>query len=98
MGRLMKPLPQGWGFFISRPKDGECMAIRKKLTHDDKTREKIKTSQLLNRLQNHAFGKNKMTTTQIRAAEVCLKKTLPDLQSMTVGGPGGNAIALVIQK
>jgi len=46
---------------------------------DEKTREKIQTSMLLNALQDHVLGKNKMKTTQIRAAEILLKKSLPDL-------------------
>jgi len=58
------------------------MAVRKKLTHDMKTRERIQTSQLVNRLINHALGKNEMTQTQVRAAEILLKKALPDLQSV----------------
>lgn len=45
-------------------------------------REKIKTTQLINRLQNHVLGKVKMEATQIRAVEILLKKRLPDLQAI----------------
>jgi hypothetical protein len=63
------------------------MAARvNKIRHDDETRKKIKTSQLLNRLQNHALGECEMTATQIRAAEVCLKKVLPDLAGIEHSG------------
>ena len=60
------------------------MAARKrKGTKDnpwpEKTRERIKTSMLVNRLTNHALGKNKMTNTQVTAALGLLKKSLPDL-------------------
>jgi hypothetical protein len=58
------------------------MAARtNKIRHDDETRAKIKTSQLLNRLQDHALGVVDMSSTQVRAAEVALRKVLPDLQA-----------------
>jgi hypothetical protein len=62
------------------------MAERLIKRHDEQTRLKIKTSQLLNRLENHALGENDMTPTQIRAAEICLRKTLPDLTSTQISG------------
>ena len=49
-----------------------------KIRHDDETRAKIKTSQLLNRLQDHVFGHIEMSSTQVRAAEIALRKALPD--------------------
>jgi hypothetical protein len=58
------------------------MAARtRKVLHDERTKEKIQTTQLINRLQNHALGKVEMTPTQVRAAEILLKKTTPDLSS-----------------
>jgi len=58
------------------------MAARtRKVLHDERTKEKIQTSQLINRLQNHALGLVEMTPTQVRAAEILLKKTTPDLSS-----------------
>jgi hypothetical protein len=48
----------------------------------DEARQKIKTTQLINRLQNHVLGKVKMEATQIRAVEILLKKRLPDLQAI----------------
>lgn len=62
------------------------MAARLNPKHDAKTRQKIKTSQLVNRLMQHANGKNEMTVTQIRAAEILLRKTLPDLSAVTLDG------------
>ena len=58
------------------------MAVRKKLLHDDKTRQKIQTSQLINRLTDHIHGKVELTASQVRSIEILLKKTLPDLQSI----------------
>lgn len=63
------------------------MAARNiKIRHDEETRAKIKTSQLLNRLQDHAFDKCDMSATQIRAAEICLRKTIPDLTATELTG------------
>lgn len=61
------------------------MAARLDPAHDERTRAKIQTSQLLNRLFSHANGEAEMSATQVRAAEVLLKKTLPDLQSVEIG-------------
>lgn len=58
------------------------MAARLNPQHDQKTREKIQTSQLVNRLMSHANGEVDMTPTQIRAAEILLNKTLPNLSAV----------------
>lgn len=58
------------------------MAARKKAHHNDSCREKIKTSQLINRLQNHVLRKTKLSRTQIQAIKILLAKTLPDLKSI----------------
>lgn len=57
-----------------------------KIRHDEETRLKIKASQLLNRLQGHAFNELQMSATQIKAAEICLRKVLPDLASVEHSG------------
>ena len=44
---------------------------------------------LANRLVDHALGKNKMSATQVRAAEVMLRKTLPDLAAIQHSGELG---------
>ena len=64
------------------------MAARKNLTQTLKTREKIQTSQLINRLQNHALGEDlsELKPSQLRAIEILLKKSLPDLQSTEITG------------
>lgn len=48
----------------------------------EEARGKIRTTQLINRLQNHAFGRNKMTNTQVRSVEILLRKVIPDLTSV----------------
>ena len=62
-----------------------------KIKHDDATREKIRTSQLLNRLHAYALseadpqnGKTvELSATQVKATEVLLRKSLPDLSSVS---------------
>jgi len=68
------------------------MAARLNPSHDLRTREKIKISQLINRLQAHANGEVDMSPTQVRAAEVLLKKTLPDLAQLQHTGSEENPI------
>lgn len=63
----------------------------------EEARKKIQTTQLINRLQKHALGKLKkpMDATQIRAVEVLLKKSVPDLQSIThQGDDDGNPVSI----
>lgn len=48
--------------------------------HDEKTRAKIQTSQIINQLQKHVKGEVGMTSSQIRAADILLRKALPDLK------------------
>lgn len=60
------------------------MPARKKLKHDEKTKQKIKISQLLNRVQEHALGDVElMTSSQVQAALALIKKELPDRQAIT---------------
>lgn len=77
------------------------MAARLRKTHQDDVREKIKTTQLINRLQNHALGDLDLSQSQIRAIEVLLRKSIPDLSSvdMSVGGiEGAPAVQVTIVK
>lgn len=58
------------------------MAARLTKRLADQTRDSIKTSMLIKRVYGHAIGEVEMSPTQLRAAEILLKKTLPDLQSI----------------
>ena len=59
------------------------MAARKRaIRHDDNTRAKIQAAQLINRLTAHATGEIELSSTQVRAIEVLLRKTLPDLSDV----------------
>ena len=56
------------------------MAARtRKIRHDEETRAKIQTSQLINRLHDHVLNDLNLSSTQVSAALGLLKKTLPDL-------------------
>ena len=60
------------------------MARRKMLFHPDYVREKIRASQLINRLQKFAFGEISLTMTQLRAIEILLRKSIPDLAAAEI--------------
>lgn len=62
------------------------MPARKRPHHNDSCREKIQTSQLLNRLQDHALGAIDLERTQIDAIKILLAKKLPDLSHVTHEG------------
>lgn len=62
--------------------------------HQDEVRTKIQSSQLINRLQNHALDllDKPMDATQISAALGLLKKSIPDLSATTIGNPDGSPL------
>ena len=62
------------------------MAARKQLWHPDEVRKKIKVSLLINRLHEHAISNSSMDNSQIQAAQILLRKVLPDLAATTVQG------------
>lgn len=65
------------------------MAERMRKTHQDDVRAKIQTSQLINRLTDHALGKVELSPTQVRAIEILIRKTLPDLQAVDLSASDG---------
>lgn len=50
--------------------------------HTEIVRQRIRVGVIINRLQRHMAGKLEMSPTQLRAAEILLKKCLPDLASV----------------
>ena len=70
------------------------MAARKQRWHPDEVRKRIQTSQLINRLNDHALCQNdvKMDKTQISAANILLRKVLPDLAVTQLVGDHNNPI------
>ena len=63
------------------------MAARKMLFHPDEVRKKIQASQLINRLQLHVNSdKPVMDPSQVNAANILLRKVIPDLSATTLSG------------
>jgi hypothetical protein len=60
--------------------------------HQDDVRKKIQASQLLNRLTDHAFGEVELSQSQIKAIEILLRKSLPDLSAVTISGDDKNPL------
>lgn len=58
-------------------------------------RDKIQTSMLINRLERHVNGELELSSTQVAAANILLKKSLPDIASVTVAGDPDNPIHTV---
>ena len=68
---------------------------RIKLT--ERWKNKIRTTVILKRLQEHVDGQLELKPTQVKAAEILLKKTVPDLAKTEVSGPDGQAIPVSLQ-
>jgi hypothetical protein len=58
------------------------MAARLRKMHDEETRQRIRSAQLINRLHDCAFGKIELRPSQVRSIEILLRKTLPDLSAV----------------
>ena len=69
------------------------MAARLNKLHQEDIRAKIQTSQLLNVLQNHALeGKGEIPASRMKAIEILLRKSIPDLSSVQMSGTDGGPI------
>lgn len=62
------------------------MAARLNKLHQDDVRAKIQASQLVNVLQNHALNGGELANSRIKAIEVLLRKSIPDLSAVTIAG------------
>lgn len=62
------------------------MAARLRPQHQEDVRAKIQTSQLINRLQDHALGVVELTKSQVSAIQILLRKTIPDLSATELSG------------
>ena len=61
----------------------------RKIVRDANTRAKIQATQVINRLHAHMMGEVEMSASQVKAAEILLKKPLPDLQATTLSTDSG---------
>jgi len=72
------------------------MATRKQLFHPDEVKKKIQASQLINRLQAHAFSDEPiMDSSQVTAAVKLLGKVIPDLKGVDLTGQVGVQIQVI---
>src|SRR6516162_7619410 len=62
------------------------MPARKTPFLDQRVREKIQASMLIRALHDCVEGRNQMTSVQVRAEEVLLKKVVPDLAAVEYSG------------
>jgi hypothetical protein len=73
------------------------MAARINLRQQEQTRSAIQTTQLVKRLQDFALGETgvEIDPNRLKAIEVLLRKSLPDLSSITLSGDEDNPLKLV---
>jgi hypothetical protein len=61
--------------------------------HQEDVRAKIQASQLINVLQDHALnGESEISQSRMKAIEILLRKSVPDLSAVTVSGDADNPI------
>ena len=68
------------------------MAARLNPRHTDMVRQKIQASGLIDRLTRHANGDIEMSSTQVRAAEVLLDRSVPKLSQIQHTGDEDNPV------
>ncbi len=72
------------------------MAARLNKLHSAEVRAKIQASQLINVLQEHALtGESEISPTRLKAIEIRLRKSIPDLSAVTVTGDEENPVSVV---
>jgi hypothetical protein len=65
--------------------------------HQEDVRKKIQVSQLLNVLQNHALGETEdLSPTRMKAIEILLRKSMPDMASVTISGDADQPLQHVV--
>lgn len=62
-----------------------------------KVRDRIRVSMLVKRLTDHVVGKSEMSQTQLKAVEILLKKSLPDLAAIELSGNKDAPVALELK-
>lgn len=72
-------------------------ARKKKVNLSDNWKDGIRVSMLMGRLLSHAQGEVEMTSTQIKAADIILRKLVPDLARTELAGDPDAPIKTVIE-
>jgi hypothetical protein len=71
------------------------MAARKvKTTLSEKWKDRIQATLIMNRLMDHVNGTLDLSATQIKSADILLKKIVPDLARTEHVGDGGGPVEL----
>ncbi len=74
------------------------MAARIRKQHQDEVRARIQVSQLLNVLEKQALGQGEdLTPARLKAIELLLRKTLPDLSAVSIEGDPDNPVQHAIK-
>ncbi len=68
-----------------------------KIAKTDAWKDKIRAGVLVQRLMDCAEGKIEMKATQIKAAEILIRKVIPDLGKIEHVGPGNGPIRTLIE-
>ena len=72
------------------------MAARKKLELTQAWRDKIQIASIIDRLAKHINDEIDMKPTQLKAAEILLKKVAPDLSNTTLDGNEDKPVRMVV--
>jgi len=73
------------------------MAARLRASHQEEVRTKIQASQLINVLQNHELDESgkELSTSRLKAIEILLRKSVPDLTAVTHSGDEDNPLRVI---
>jgi hypothetical protein len=72
------------------------MAARIRQHHQDEVRARIQVSQLINVLEKQALGEcADLSQSRMKAIEILLRKSLPDLSSVELTGQGGGPLRVI---
>jgi hypothetical protein len=72
------------------------MAARKKLNLTQAWKDKIQIANIIDRLVKHVNDEIDMKPTQLKAAEILLKKVAPDLSNTTLEGNEDVPVRMVV--
>lgn len=72
------------------------VGVRIRKHHQDEVRARIQVSQIINVLEKQALGDGAdLSASRLKAIEILLRKSLPDLSSIELTGADGGAIRIV---
>jgi hypothetical protein len=70
-------------------------ARKRKILHDQATKDKIQTAMILNRFHRHLMGEIELSPTQVSCGRALINKVIPDLASTTIKGDADNPLTIV---